>query len=283
MRPITWILGIIIIIVLLVSGASLLDTPDKSNGNINEEPNQNDLIHVTLPVPNATATSPLTFEGEARGSWYFEADFPVRLLDGNGREIAIGIAQAQEDWMTTIFVPFSSVINFTNPTTTTGTLVFEKSNPSGLEEHRDEVRVPVKFEVANVPMRLVKLYYYKEANDKDTSGNILCSTKGLEIVERNIPFTNTPIQDAVKALIKGELNSSERSSGLSTEFPLTGLALQSASINNKVLTLTFSDPQNKTTGGSCRVSILRAQIDATGRQFGGVNEVRFAPSGVFEP
>ena len=104
------------------------------------------IIQVTYPEPNAIVTSPLTVTGKARGTWYFEANFPVRLLDGNGREIAVIPAQAQGEWMTTNFVPFNVILNFTNPTTTIGTLVLEKDNPSGLPENDDSLEVPVLFE-----------------------------------------------------------------------------------------------------------------------------------------
>jgi hypothetical protein len=83
--------------------------------------------------------------GEARGSWYFEASFPVRLLDGNGQEIARGPAQAQGDWMTTNFVPFTVQLTFSPPTTPVGTLVLEKDNPSGLPQNAMSISIPVDF------------------------------------------------------------------------------------------------------------------------------------------
>ncbi|UPA22037.1 Gmad2 immunoglobulin-like domain-containing protein [Candidatus Peribacteria bacterium] len=103
------------------------------------------MIQISAPHANATVTSPLTVTGQARGNWYFEASFPVRLLDGNGNEIAITPAQAQSDWMTEDFVPFVATLNFTTPATPTGTLVLEKDNPSGLSENAAEVRIPVAF------------------------------------------------------------------------------------------------------------------------------------------
>lgn len=103
------------------------------------------MVTVLNPLPGAVVTSPLTVTGEARGNWYFEASFPVRLYDGNGTEIALGIAQAQSDWMTTDFVPFLAQLIFTPPATATGTLVLEKDNPSGLPENADFVTVPVAF------------------------------------------------------------------------------------------------------------------------------------------
>jgi hypothetical protein len=64
---------------------------------------------------------------------------------------------------------------------------------------------------------------------------------------------------------------------------LEGFALVSSELAGGTLMLTFDDPQNKTSGGSCRVSILRAQIEATAKQFPGVNEVRFVPAELFQP
>src|SRR3989344_2112098 len=102
------------------------------------------LVRLTTPRPNDEITSPLIVTGEARGNWYFEASFPVRLLDGNGKEIAVVPAQAKGDWMTTNFVPFRAELTFIAPTKE-GTLILEKDNPSGLSENADEVRIPIRF------------------------------------------------------------------------------------------------------------------------------------------
>lgn len=103
------------------------------------------MIRVVTPIPNALVKSPVIVSGEARGNWYFEASFPVKILDAEGRQLGIVPAQAQGEWMTTNFVPFSVSLSFTTSTTDTGTLVLEKDNPSGLPEHAAEVRIPVRF------------------------------------------------------------------------------------------------------------------------------------------
>ncbi|MEK9154880.1 MAG: Gmad2 immunoglobulin-like domain-containing protein [Patescibacteria group bacterium] len=105
----------------------------------------NEKIRVEKPMPNDFIESPLQIKGEARGFWFFEASFPIRLLDGNSKEIAIAIAQAQSEWMTTEFVPFEAMLEFKIPDATTGTIIFKKDNPSGLPEYDDELRMPVKF------------------------------------------------------------------------------------------------------------------------------------------
>lgn len=112
-------------------------------------PGITDLIWVEKPLANETIKSPLTVKGSARGTWYFEASFPVKLYDSRGKELIALPAQAKGDWMTENFVPFEAVLNFPKPTTETGVLVLEKDNPSGLPEHARELRIPVRFDLNN--------------------------------------------------------------------------------------------------------------------------------------
>lgn len=104
-----------------------------------------DRIELRTPLPDAIIQSPLTLEGRARGSWFFEASFPVYLLDAGGDTIAVIPATAQGEWMTREFVPFKATLTFTPPASPTGTLVLAKDNPSGLPEHAAELRVPIRF------------------------------------------------------------------------------------------------------------------------------------------
>jgi len=106
---------------------------------------KDDLIWVSAPLPNQTVSSPLVVTGQARGSWYFEASFPVKLYDANGNLVAQAAAQAQGDWMTQDYVPFTVTLTFTHPATTMGTLVLEKDNPSGLPQNANQLEIPVKF------------------------------------------------------------------------------------------------------------------------------------------
>ena len=103
------------------------------------------LIRLDPPKPNEIVKSPLLIDGEARGTWYFEASFPVSLYDANGKLLARTPAEAQGEWMTENFVPFKAGLKFDPPTTDTGFLILEKDNPSGLPEHADELKIPVRF------------------------------------------------------------------------------------------------------------------------------------------
>lgn len=133
--------------------------------------------------------------------------------------------------------------------------------------------------------KTVKLYYYNPEKDKDETGNIKCSRDGLAAIEREIPLTKTPIRDTINLLLKGKENLTEtdKTQGITTEYPLEGFSLKGASLKGGVLTLEFDDPKNKTVGGACRVGILWFQIEATAKQFPGVQRVRFLPEELFQP
>jgi hypothetical protein len=111
-----------------------------------------DVIHVWEPRSGDVVVSPLAILGEARGTWYFEASFPVKLLDGNGKVLAEHYAEAQGDWMTADYVAFKGSLEFEAPDTAEGTLVLKKDNPSGLPEHEDEIRIPVRFGKKTAPV-----------------------------------------------------------------------------------------------------------------------------------
>lgn len=110
---------------------------------------KSDLIRLTSPLPGAEITSPVIITGEARGTWFFEASFPVYLTDWDGKIIAQGVAAAKSDWMTTDFVPFTATLTFTTADISgnysdKGTLILKKDNPSGLPEHDDALEIPVR-------------------------------------------------------------------------------------------------------------------------------------------
>jgi hypothetical protein len=114
--------------------------------DIGNELEKKDLIRVSYPRPGNTIESPVTIKGEARGYWFFEASFPVYILDWGGTPIARGVAEAKGEWMTEDFVPFEVTLTFLTPTRSDrGTLILKKDNPSGLKEHDDLLRIPVIF------------------------------------------------------------------------------------------------------------------------------------------
>jgi hypothetical protein len=118
-----------------------IQNPDQNNGYMSYK----DMIGVYHLSSGQKISSPVILSGQARGNWYFEASFPVKVMDGNGKELGVGIAQAQGEWMTTDYVPFSVTLIFSAPETPAGTVEFIKDNPSGLPENDDKFVVPVTF------------------------------------------------------------------------------------------------------------------------------------------
>jgi len=289
-----WYTWSIVVAMLIAGGLGFVFLTSPKNASVEIQPfitytnSSIDLIEVTSPLPGASVGKEFIVSGKARGAWFFEASFPIKLLDKNGAILAIFVAQATEEWMTTNFVPFNATITIPKSYTGPVTLLLEKDNPSGLPKHDASISFPLVQLLATttnigsgkeVP---IKLYYYNPTRDQGPGG-AQCSSQGLVAVERVIPRTITPIQDAVKLLLKGEISEAEKAEGIFSEFPLTGVNLQSASLDTGILTLTFNDPHNKTGGGSCRVAILRSEIEATAKQFEGVNSVRFLPEELFQP
>lgn len=113
--------------------------------DIGNELEKQDLIRIEMPRPNTKVSSPLTIKGQARGTWFFEASFPVRIYDDNGNELGVVAAMADGEWMTEEFVPFTATLKFDSPQTESGELVLEKDNPSGMPENADQLIVPVVF------------------------------------------------------------------------------------------------------------------------------------------
>jgi len=114
--------------------------------NIGNELDKTNLIRLEYPRPNQTITSPITIKGQARGSWFFEASFPVVLTNWDGLIIAQGIATAKGDWMTADFVPFEATLTFTvdkNSYSNKGSLILKKDNPSGLPQNDDALEIPI--------------------------------------------------------------------------------------------------------------------------------------------
>ena len=92
------------------------------------------MIRIISPLPGAVVGVDFNVIGEARGNWYFEASFPIKLLDNNGKLLATAIAQAEGEWMTADFVPFKA--NFNLPIIYSGpaTLILNKDNPSDMRQ-----------------------------------------------------------------------------------------------------------------------------------------------------
>ncbi len=107
---------------------------------------KDDLIIVDTPLPQSKIGSPLVVKGKARGGWYFEASFPVRLVDSVGNVLVEAPATAQGDWMTANYVPFAVTLNYApQPAGSTGYLILQKDNASGEPQFDNSLSIPITF------------------------------------------------------------------------------------------------------------------------------------------
>ena len=102
-----------------------------------------DLVVVTSPLPGATVPATFTVTGQARGTWYFEASFPLEVVSATGEQLVQMPVQAQGEWMTTNFVPFSAQV--TLPATYKGAvkIILHNDNPSRLQENEKSLTIPI--------------------------------------------------------------------------------------------------------------------------------------------
>lgn len=108
---------------------------------------RSDFILLDSPLPGGIVSSPLVIKGRARGTWFFEGDFPLILLDAQGRKMATSYATAKGEWMTENFVDFEGIISFTGSFSgQQGTLILQKDNPTGLTQFDDALKIPVNFQ-----------------------------------------------------------------------------------------------------------------------------------------
>lgn len=137
---------VIIFIALLFGSFAMINErgTGTSTSQVVETENRASVV-LSEPESQSVISSPVTVTGEARGNWFFEASFPIEVIDGNGTVLGVGIAQAQGEWMTTDYVPFSTTISFSQPATPNGFILLKKDNPSGLPEHDATIAVPITF------------------------------------------------------------------------------------------------------------------------------------------
>jgi len=244
-------------------------SPMPTSGCGTSQSTQEPDIIVTSPQSNQIITSPLSIEGKAKGSWYFEAVAPVRLLDDKGNVLASGQIQTQGDWMTSDYVPFKAELTFSYNATTSGTLLFHNDNPSGLPENDKEFNVSVQL----VPIQTLNVNAYFNNNNLDPQ--ISCNK--VFPVQRQIAKTQTVAMAAVSELLKGP-SDAEKSQGYYTNIN-PGVKIQKMTIENGVAKADFDETLETAVGGSCRVSAIRVQITETLKQFPTVQSVIISING----
>lgn len=119
----------------------VIETPKITYVNTN-----NDIIVPELPFPGAVTGKEFSVIGKARGNWYFEASFPLEVIDQNGNTLVKSYATAQGEWMTNEFVPFKGEIKILDSYIGPATLVLHKDNASGEPQLDASISFPIVIE-----------------------------------------------------------------------------------------------------------------------------------------
>jgi spore germination protein GerM len=177
--------------------------------------------------------------------------------------------------MTDSFVPFEGRVTFAGGAENSpGTIVFEKSNPSGLPEHAAEVRIPIRFGPDTSSAANDSILAYFSNSGLDSAAALDCAI--VFPVERAAPATAAPARAALEALLQGP-TVAERAQGFTTNLP-PGVEIRRLVIANDTAAVDFS-AELEPGGGSCRVTAIRAQIERTLLQFASVKAVRISIAG----
>ncbi len=233
-----------------------------------------DEIHVTMPQPGERVASPLTIQGAARGTWYFEASFPVKLEAADGTVLATGIAQATKDWTTQDFLPFTAMLTWTGGTATSGRIVLAKDNPSGLTQNDDALYVPVRIASSSVAAQMDVRVYFATATT-GSAADLDC--RAVAPVTRVIARTIAPARAALESLLTGP-TPDDVAQGYNTAIN-AGVTIDSLTIADRVAHVDLSKRVEQGVGGSCRVATIRAQIERTLEQFDTVDSVVISVEG----
>lgn len=128
-----------------------------------------------------------------------------------------------------------------------------------------------------------QLFFYNESVDKGLNGGaITCDSNAVVPVVRKTKDILS-VEQILKFLIENGPLPAEQVQGFTSEFPHQGLVVQKVEIDNEILSITLSEVPGFTSGGACRVGLLRAQIEKTALQFPEIKEVKILPEEILQP
>jgi len=214
--------------------------------------------------------SPLVLRGSAKGNWFFEGSFPVKLVDSENNSIASGVATATANSLTDEFVPFEIRLEFNIPEKKDGVLVFKNDNPSGMPENDIYYRIPVVINAGSKTIK-VKVFFANDNIDKE----VTCSN--VYYVEREVANTKAIATAAIEELLKG-VSERETADGYRTLIN-SNVKINKLTIENSIAKIDFSSEFEKGMGGSCKVSLIRKQVEETLKQFETVKSVVISVNG----
>ncbi len=219
-------------------------------------------------------SSPLKIIGRITGDGWigFEGQVGnVSLVDREGNVLDTKPLTATSDWMTST-VRFEANIEFFT-TATSGKLVFRNENPSGEPSRDRSVSRNIKFAPAGEVVNLKAYFSNSNLDQKITCEKVFPVT-------RTVAKTAGVARAALEEMLKGP-TSQEQAGGFASMINL-GVKINSLTIDKGVAKVDFDGTIQQGVGGSCRVSMMRLQIEQTLKQFPTVQSVIISVDGKTE-
>jgi hypothetical protein len=266
--------GIILIVVVIFGGSIWLDEGAQSNQlpatknevtqNITKDVSQNDLIRVSFPKAGEHVGGRINVTGIARGTWYFEGEFPIELVDSSGKKIAGASALAQGEWMREEFVPFSASLEYRTDNEQPAKIILRRNNPSDLREQDAQMEIPI---ILDPEMTSAKIFFSNFHRDNSIS---IC--KEVFPAGRPVHETMAFSHQAVEELLKGP-SETEKSLGYSTAIP-AGVKIQSFDSSSKIARIDLSKELLQLEVDTvCSRIHIQTQLEETIKNSSGAKEV----------
>ncbi len=219
---------------------------------------------VSFPLPNEEVGETIYVTGIARG-WYFEGDFPVRLFNVQGKELASKWATAQLDWMTQEFVPFLATLNYSINSPQKAKLVLEEDDPADLPGTEvDSIEIPIELQ----PGKKSILLYFASSH----TPNHIAHCDKVYPAARSVASTPAIARSALEKLLAGP-SQKERELGYFSAIS-EGVKINQLDISGKTARVDFSEEiLNMETGATCEKTLIKTQITETLKQFSTVEDV----------
>ncbi len=99
---------------------------------------------ILSPQPNTLVNSPFVVKGSVSVNWFSDNMLDIILLDDKNKLITKAQASTEDDLATNDLIEFKALLEFTT-SATSGYLLINKNNSSGLVEKNEKIIIPIQF------------------------------------------------------------------------------------------------------------------------------------------
>jgi hypothetical protein len=216
---------------------------------------------------NQQINLPFTLQGETK-DWYFEGDFPVKVINETNEELISTYASATDvKWMDNSlagkYTPFASKLEYLSQNPIKAYIVLEKAR---VADNEPLVQVTIPVIIPGSESMTLKVFL---GNEIKNPGTMDCSL--VYPVERIVAKTVTTAKASLEELLKGPTEA-ELKQKYYTSIN-TGVKLNKVTITKGTAYADFNSQLDYQVGGSCKVTAIASQIRETLKQFPTIKDV----------